>query len=345
MKKLTKILLVIFGITFISGGLLCIIAFAGGASLYDANRRMPSGWRIWPFSFGIVTSESATVWEDVVTPETPPAVPPVDAAEVPEEAATPGAPPAAHPVDAAGVPEGAATPGTAPSSSQTDSAEWREHAGTPETDLAYSAANVDKMELKANNAAISLLLYDGDSIKVYTEGIEQGQFSCKLEGRTLDMKETSNISLFQPSGTSDRIIEILIPRGKSFESCSVKAGAGTVYLEQMIANKLELEAGAGDIRADSIDVRKLEADCGVGQIAITGTVRGDVEADCGVGSLSFQLTGQETDYNYELDCGMGEILLNGNRYSSLATKKEINNRAPRTFQIGCGVGTVEVAFH
>ena len=69
-----------------------------------------------------------------------------------------------------------------------------------------------------------------------------------------------------------------------------------------------------------------------------------LDADVGVGSMEFTLAGTETDYDYAISVGVGEVKCGGSRYSGLGFAKEIDNHAGRTVEIDCGAGSAAVSF-
>ena len=50
------------------------------------------------------------------------------------------------------------------------------------------------------------------------------------------------------------------------------------------------------------------------------------------------------DYNYKIQCGAGSVNIDGDQYSSLGVERKIDNRAARSMELECGVGTIEVQF-
>ena len=55
-----------------------------------------------------------------------------------------------------------------------------------------------------------------------------------------------------------------------------------------------------------------------------------------------ELSNRETDFNYDISCGVGEVSINGKSYSGIGRTEEKNNDAPYDFNIDCGVGEIKV---
>ena len=105
------------------------------------------------------------------------------------------------------------------------------------------------------------------------------------------------------------------------------------------------EGGRGGRRGQPSEypVSAADIDCGVGSVTGNGCISSELDADVGVGSLEFTLAGTETDYDYAISVGVGEVKCGGSRYSGLGFAKEIDNHAGRTVEIDCGAGSAAVS--
>ena len=162
------------------------------------------------------------------------------------------------------------------------------------------------------------------------EGISQIQVNvqdtynrtqCYMDESTLKVKRESGRS----RGNEAPRIEILIPAGYELD-------------------KLSLDMGAAECTVLGVTVSKLEIDTGVGAITFSGTVNGDVEIETGVGDVTLNLTGSQTGYNYQVECGVGSINVGAEHYTMLSHETHINNKAPYTMELECGVGNIAVNF-
>ena len=58
-----------------------------------------------------------------------------------------------------------------------------------------------------------------------------------------------------------------------------------------------------------------------------------------------ELAGKESDYDYELSCGIGEIDLGDEEYSGLGIERTIENKGSLGKVIlNCGMGEIDVTF-
>ena len=82
----------------------------------------------------------------------------------------------------------------------------------------------------------------------------------------------------------------------------------------------------------------------MGTVEVSGDTRQKADLECGVGSLVYTAAGKETDFNYRLECGVGELNIGESSYSGLGVERTIDNRAQRTMDISCDVGSTEIYF-
>lgn len=92
------------------------------------------------------------------------------------------------------------------------------------------------------------------------------------------------------------------------------------------------------------DIRKLKAQVGVGTLTVNDLQVEELDGECGIGSMYLNLVGSEKDYDYSLECGMGNISLGDRDFSGLGGGQEISNGSDKKFTLECGMGEIEVDF-
>ena len=124
-------------------------------------------------------------------------------------------------------------------------------------------------------------------------------------------------------------------------------GAGTVYLNRDIeTEKLSVEMGAGEFESKNpVTAREADLEIGTGSMTFADLSAGKIDGECGLGELDLTLTGTQEDYNYELECGVGNLDVGSDSYSGLGREKTISNKgADRKLDLECGMGNVSVNF-
>ena len=184
-----------------------------------------------------------------------------------------------------------------------------------------SYAQARKLDVDIDKGVIRVLEKEGISqIQVNVQDT-YNRTQCYMDEFTLKVKRESGRS----RGNEAPRIEILIPAGYELD-------------------KLSLDMGTAECTVLGVTVSKLEIDTGVGAITFSGTVNGDVEIETGVGDVTLNLTGSQTGYNYQVECGVGSINVGAEHYTMLSHETHINNKAPYTMELECGVGNIAVNF-
>lgn len=124
----------------------------------------------------------------------------------------------------------------------------------------------------------------------------------------------------------------------------VAANAGTLEIKEITAQSLSAETGAGSITIRNFSAEDADLNASAGSLAVEGKIGRNADFECGAGSISVTLQGTETDYDYRLECAMGEINLNGEEYSGLSREKDIKNGGKGTIDVECSVGSIEIRF-
>ena len=98
-----------------------------------------------------------------------------------------------------------------------------------------------------------------------------------------------------------------------------------------------------DVLSD-MQVEKLEAEVGMGRISVNGSLNRNADIECGMGSVDITLSGEEKDFNYSLEVGMGQVVIGKNQYNGFAKEKKIQNEALKNISAECGMGSIHILF-
>ena len=211
-------------------------------------------------------------------------------------------------------------------------------------DLRETYSGVENIEAFVYAGKVKILPGDVDEVTVETSRINQ-ELHLKIDqdGDCLTLDTDDDVWGVNSGGEEGEIC-IYIPRGQSLGTIDFELDAGTLHIEDICAGELKVDAGAGEASLQNIQVSAADIDCGVGSVTGNGCISSELDADVGVGSLEFTLAGTETDYDYAISVGVGEVKCGGSRYSGLGFAKEIDNHAGRTVEIDCGAGSAAVSF-
>ena len=209
-------------------------------------------------------------------------------------------------------------------------------------------------DLEIDLAAAQLEIISGDKFSV-----ETNHKYLKLENKSgqLTIKETRQIVGFH--SPEARVI-LTIPEDYTFREAEISTAAGTVKMDALSADKLSLDLGAGEVTIDKLtagsraringgagqltinggSLANLDFDMGVGKVVLTSALTGEGKIDYGVGELCLTLIGSAKDYRIELDKGIGEALLDGQKIAD----DTVYGQGENTLEIDGGVGSMDIRF-
>ena len=201
--------------------------------------------------------------------------------------------------------------------------------------LKYQPAKLD-IELKYDE----LILEEGDSFCVRVYDDSGKNVTVKESSDTLKVKSTKKLS-------KNRKVCISYPEDVKLQELEIEMGAGTVYLNRDIeTEKLSVEMGAGEFESKNpVTAREADLEIGTGSMTFADLSARKTDGECGLGELDLTLTGTQEDYNYDLECGVGNLDVGSDSYSGLGREKTISNKgADRKLDLECGMGNISVDF-
>lgn len=184
--------------------------------------------------------------------------------------------------------------------------------------------------------------WDGKQGTIYLylpEGMNLDSIDLEIGAGTLESIALEADEIDVEADAGEGLIESL--RGNEVD---VSANAGTLKIYEMTAKSLSAETGAGSLSIRNLSAEDVDLNASAGSLTVEGKIGRNADVECGAGSISMTLQGAETDYDYQLECAMGEIDLNGEEYSGLANERNIKNGGKGTFDVECSVGSIEIYF-
>lgn len=186
-------------------------------------------------------------------------------------------------------------------------------------------SDVEKLKLDTGAADCRIIPYDGETWKVTGSNLPSS-FKCQQKGSELKL-DSSNSWRFFSFGNQHAQLDIYIPQSQEVE-------------------KIEIDAGVGNFEVgdEFLKCRELEIDSGVGDCTIRADITRKLDIDGGVGEIYLILKGEETDFNYDIDSGIGSLEIGGSHYSDLGNEEKIDNDASKDIILDTGVGAVTIEF-
>lgn len=180
-----------------------------------------------------------------------------------------------------------------------------------------NCSNLD-IEVLAGN--LEIYYDDVDEIEVEQNGVSN--FESRVDGDTLQISGGKKLSVNNSGGN----IKIIVPKGYVFDEVDMEIGAGQAEIDGLCAKAMDIEVGAGQADITNLDVQHFNASAGAGKI-------------------NTELIGSESDYNYDVECGIGEIIIGRSSFEGFARDTYIENPgAEREIDVECGVGQIAISF-
>ncbi len=211
-------------------------------------------------------------------------------------------------------------------------------------DTVTAFKGIDELDIRLTGLGVHVLPYDGDSIIVDTTGCRE-DLQDKIGVRQEDSELKVEMEDWGRLATEDcGVMYISVPQRTYFEKISVDALAGLIEIEGVEAGEISASADAGQVILTSFWTERLEADCGAGQIILEGEVTDLAAIDCDLGEIQCTLPGSLDDYDYEIDCDLGDVVIDGESYSSFYNKMKADNGSGCRIKADCNMGTIEFMF-
>lgn len=189
----------------------------------------------------------------------------------------------------------------------------------------YSFSPTREFQIDADEGVVQVLTSSNQSEITVSVKDPQNKTQCFVRENKLNVKRESRDRDDHYNENNSPYITVTIPADHYF-------------------NKVEIDTGVSSCSLTDIKTSKLELESGIGSISFQGTVTGDIDAETGVGEVSLALTGNQTDYNYKIECGAGTISVEDDTYTMSNNDTDVNNHAPYTMDLECGVGMISVTF-
>lgn len=209
---------------------------------------------------------------------------------------------------------------------------------------------VQNLEIDVTELAVIVNVYDGGQVTVDMKRLDsevREQMKIRMHGGKLEIEaeEKDRFGSLAADHTSDELtLFISIPQDTEMEEITADVGAGYLEMTGISAKKLSVSADAGKADISGFSAERLEAECGAGQLVLEGGASEKAKLECGAGEVIYTVPGVREDYNYEMECDVGEIEIGGDSYSGLGVERKEDNGSPYSIEAECRMGRIEILF-
>ena len=203
------------------------------------------------------------------------------------------------------------------------------------TEGKYSSEGISRLEVEVQNADITF--FTVEDTKEISYSSNRGKAIAKVRDNTLTIEE--DISL------KDHLeLEIYLPVGVMRE-IEIEVANGVVTADNIVADHVNLDMGNASVNIQQLTVNnKAELQINAGEMNIGYYEGPNLDLECAVGAMKVVCEGTKNDYNYHLECGVGEIVLDNETYSGLGQKTQVKNGGSKLIEAECGMGQIQIEF-
>lgn len=183
---------------------------------------------------------------------------------------------------------------------------------------------------------------DGAQAQVYLylpKGMKLQNLNVELEGGTFSgtLLEADAVQLEIGAGN-------LTVNRLNAQDLTISIGAGKAEIDSMQAQNAVIEIGAGDLKMKEFSVESVEMEVGMGNLDADGNIAEHADIQCDMGNVTINLEGKEKDYNYNVECSMGNAKVGALKLSGIAAEHYVDNGSQRFLDVECAMGNVTIRF-
>jgi len=213
----------------------------------------------------------------------------------------------------------------------------------------HDVANISETYLGVESLNIDLDVSDvevkvGNEFKIEANNVSNNSFKSYVENGQWYIQDKTSSKLFNINNFDTKVI-IYIPESFKSEKLKINMGAGSFIADKLTAVNTDINVGVGNLEIYDLITDEIDVNCGVGNVEIGGKVNNKGNLKCGIGNLDLKLKGNEKEYNYNLKVGIGEVVLNNNKFSGLNNKVIENTSSNKIFKINCGIGKINLSIN
>ena len=181
---------------------------------------------------------------------------------------------------------------------------------------------------------------DVEDIQVYHENIKQ--FKAEVRNGVLKINTGHEVYI---DDADNRQLVIVLPTEMQLNEVDLDVAAALANIDGILAKDVNITIGAGQANISNITTESMELEVGAGAAIVSSLDAREIEAKCGMGQIDIEVAGTQTDYNCDVECGMGEVVVGNYSYGGVGTQHHgENHEVTKHIDIECGMGEVNVKF-
>lgn len=214
--------------------------------------------------------------------------------------------------------------------------------------------NFTKLDIELTDTNLTITTGNKFSIKTSNSRIE-----CLNKKGELTIKEKGNFFGFNLFKNNNDNIEIIIPselipiyeakidikNGETLISdikinkFEFEQGSGKIKLNNILVDsETEIQNGVGELIVENCEFNNSDINLGIGNTQINSILKGKNTIDVGIGNLDINLLPNVENYSLDIDKGVGNISIKGNKINH----NYVVGNGANTIKINGGIGNIKI---
>ena len=196
------------------------------------------------------------------------------------------------------------------------------------------------LDVEFGAGVLDIYYDDVEKIQIHHENIKK--FKAEVKNGVLKINTELEVYI---DDADNRKLVIVLPRDMQFDEVELDIAAALANIDGILAKDVSITIGAGQANVSNITTDYMEMEVGAGAAIVSALDAKEIEAKCGMGQIDLEVIGAQTDYNYDVECGMGNVEVGHHGYGGVGTQHHgDNHEATKHIDVECGMGEVVVKF-
>lgn len=204
--------------------------------------------------------------------------------------------------------------------------------GTETTDEDLEA--FEDIKIKAD--AIDLEICEGDDYSISFKVSKKIKYEYSVEDGVLEVKQKNKVKWWGSNTKCECVITV--PSDAELEDLSIDSGIADVDIYDVDFKQAEAEVDVGDIKITNCNMTNLDLTADLGDIEITRCDMVNLNLQADMGDITVETDMDLDNYKMDLDVDLGEININGDKYSNKYTQKGDEG----SLVMSCDMGNIEI---
>lgn len=198
-----------------------------------------------------------------------------------------------------------------------------------------SLQDIENLKIDVQNAEIKIFAVE--------EAVNFNYFSNT--SNDISKKDGSTLKLVDNNTMGDKVeLELFIPIG-ILKEIEIDAAAGAIVADKIVADNISIEIKTASVQVDELIVtEEAELQMNAGEMIIGYFDGPKLDLECDMGAIMVVCSGNEKDYNYNLECNMGNVQINQETYSGVGENIRVNNGGEKSIKAECAMGEIRLEF-